>query len=226
MEIVRIAEVLGLLELVSLAAAAVAGLIAYRKLGRGFRYLSLYLLMVTVVEVLAKLHLYVWTDVNNLYLLHIYTPLEFLLLSLVYREWLNPGRKGKKLFNVYIGGVTAGIVYYSIYELGLPHANDPVDFRLYSKALVNGSIITYSSLLVIKVIRKPVLFLEKDSFVLYVNSAMLLYFSGSFVVFLAITYLMRNDISETIYFWLINMILTFVLHTVCLFALWRKNRSR
>jgi len=226
MRIVAVTEVLFLLELVPLAAGATVGLMHYRRLGPGLRYLCQYLVMVTVVEVLAKMHLYVWTGTPNLYLMHIYTPLEFVLLSLMYRELLHLDRAQRKRFTVYMAVAAGCIVAYSLYEWTFGNANDPLKFQLYSKALVNGSVITYASLFAIQALKRPGLFLEEDPFLLHINSAMLLYFSGSFIVFLTIDYLMRNDISETIYFWLINVILTFVLHLVCLFGLWRKNSYR
>lgn len=223
MGVVAITEVLFLLDMVPLTAGAAVGWMRFRQLGPAFRYLTLYLSVVAVVETLAKIHLYVWTDVNNLYLLHIYTPLEFLLLSLMYRKLLHLDARQYRNFTLYIAVMTTGIVSYSVYELCLSSANDPRGFQLYSKAFTHGSIITCASLFVIQALRRPGLFLEKDPFVLYLNSAVLLYFSGSFIIFLAINYLMRNAISDTIYFWLINVILTFVLHLVCLWGLWRNN---
>lgn len=198
---------------------------AYPRLDRGFRFLTIYLAVTALVEVLSKLHLYVWVESNNLYLLHFYTPLEFVLLSLVYGAWLHWSKSQRIWFHGYLVLVALGIVTYSAYQLLVDGANDPQTFQLYSKAAVNSSIIAYASMMVLQALRFPGLFLDKDAFVLHVNSAMLVYFSGSFIIFFAMDYLMRNAISETIHFWLINVILTFVLHLVCLIGLWRQSRS-
>lgn len=215
-----------LADMIPLGAAVLIGVLRWSRLTFSLRALTIYLAVVFVIETLSKLHVYRILDFENLYLLHIYTPLEFVLISLVYGGWFIFSKRQRWWFGGYVVIVTLCILIYSAYQLLVDGANDPTTFQLYSKAAVNGSIIAYASLFALQALRFPALFLGSDTFVLHINSAMLVYFSGSFIIFFAINYILQSDIAESIYFWLINVILTFVMHLVCLIGLWRQNRSR
>ena len=222
MAISELIEGFALFELLILLGGVTLGLMRWNDLAREFQVLTVYLLGVLLIEVLAKLYIYVWTDLNNIYLLHIYAPFEFLLISRFYELILPLTHVRKKQFRLLYFTVAGVLVLYSAYHLFSGDANAPLQFQLYSKALVNGCIMVYSAFFVILGLMSPGRFLDHDKLLFAVNASMMLYFSGTFVIFLTLNYLLNNNLSKTIYFWLINVALTFILHFVMLVALWKK----
>lgn len=218
-----IIEIVWWADLAVLTGAGLLLLPRYRHLKPALKYLSLYLWMLIIIEIPAKLYIYVWEDHDNLYLLYIYTALEFLLLSLMYSKMLSLNARRSKNLKRYITFMTLLIVTYSAHELLLKKWLEPEHFQMYSKLIVNGSMIVYSIVFIERVLRSPSSFINDYRAYMQINSGVLLYFAGSFIIFLTLNYLVFEDISQTIFFWLINAILTFIFHIMCIIALWQED---
>jgi len=223
--IVEITEGLFLLEMLPLSGAALAGWVRWPKLSWAMRWLSIYVTLVLLIEVLAKLHLYVWTDSDNVYLMHIYSPLEFILVSLFYLRVLPLTSEGKKWFRYFIIFLGVLLVAYSVFHLTVNTGDQVFRYELLSKAVVNAFLIVYASIFIIQSLLNPGHFLDRASSLFVVNAAIMLYFAGTFVIFITLHYLMESELGQTVYFWLINVLLAFILHTSILITLWKKPSS-
>ncbi len=201
-----------------------AGLIAlssrFRRLTRPMRWLVMYLGIVWAVEILAKLYVYEWLPGSNLYLLHIYTPLEFALLGIMYlylldKKWQS--RLGLSLLIFFLG-----IVAYSVVNL-IGSWNNVQDFALYSKLLVNGTMVALASLFFVRILKNPGNYVQRFNSLGLANSGVLLYFAGSFIIYLIMNQLVNSYVSQTLYLWVMNAMLTFIFHLMCIIALWQKD---
>ncbi len=216
---------IALLDLTLLLIGTGSRLYAFKKLHPAFRLLVVYLLFVSGVEILAKLYVYGWLSGYNLYLLHIYTLVEFVLLALVYQYILYLPPKKNKWLRLYFLIVLISISFYALISL-TTSSFSPENFELYSKLFVNGTMIALAIRFFISSLKKPERYLNHFNASAYFNSGALLYFAGSFIIYLIINQMIQAQLSETLYIWLINVLLTFVFHLACVIALWQKDSQR
>ncbi len=78
-----------------LLVAVLIGGTMYRQLPGGIKFLWYYLVMVLIIELLAKYHNYI-LETDNVYLLHIYTFFEFVLLMLFFAKRCSCRGRGEK----------------------------------------------------------------------------------------------------------------------------------
>ena len=198
------------------------GLFWFNRLKPGLQHLTVYLVGISVIEIISKLYVFQIVSGSNLWLAHIYVPFEFLILSRMYLEILQLPKKRAKILNRYVWVLGTATIVYSAYLLFGGAYLSAENFQLYSKVVVNGSIVVYSIALLVRALLNPGELGEVKSF-LPINSAMLLYFSGSFFIFLTFTYLVQSGLEKSILIWLTNVLLSLILHLVCLFVLWQKD---
>ena len=223
MVITRLTEIIALADLVLLVLMSGLCLGWFNSLKPAFRYLAIYVWGVTLVELVAKLYYFGVIVGSNLWLLHVYTSFEFIVLSLLYREILSTSAKSKRMFSWYIGTVAVGIGVYSVLALVANFPEKPDLFQLHSKIVVHGSVMVYSGMLLLRILQSPQQYISGFRGLLPVNSALLLYFAGSFAIFLTLRFLVESDLEQTILLWLINAVLTLVLHMLCIFGLWARD---
>lgn len=223
MDLLTLTKGLALVDLLILLLAAVVGSVRFKQRPIGWRYLVAYLWVVLAVEVWAKAYVFIWTDAGNLYLLHLYTLVEFVLLSLMYRSFLGLSDQGRRNLAAYVLIGAVAIAVYSITELIRVEPPAFSQFQLYSKVLVNSTLLVFASWLVVRALYSPERYLDGFRTVLALNSGVMLYFAGSFVIFLTLTYQVAKDIERSIALWLINVILTLVFHVICLYTLWQRD---
>ncbi len=192
----------------------------WKKFIQPLKWLLGYLLMVGCIEIAAKLYVYEWLEGNNLYLLHIYTPLEFALLAMMYFRIFSWHRHSK--ISLLLQIIFILVVAYSIAHL-MGSLNGEQTFALYSKILVNGTMIGLSCAFFIQCLRFPGRFLHHFNAMGISNSGVLLYFAGSFIIYLILNQMINSMVSQVIYLWVINAILTFIFHLTCIIALWQKD---
>lgn len=195
---------------------------APRALYQPMRYLVLYLGFVGCIELLSKLYLYEWLSGSNLHLLHIYTAGEFVILSLLYLSIFNAKQVNTKVLRWYLLVALLAILIYSAYHLW-QGGNISAHFELYSKLLVSGTFISLSIWLFAQILKNPGQYISHFKGLAYLNSAVLLYFAGSFIIYLILNHLITAHLSDTRYLWLINALVALTFHLICGVALWQKD---
>lgn len=136
--------------------------------------LSYYLITASITELVAT---GLWFfSINNLPLLHIYTPLELALLTWFYRHLLPP-HLNKWAKRIVVGFIALAFInacwFQSIFS-----------FNTYARSLEALIVISYSLVFFFKEISDPggeVIF-RKPAF--WINGGFLLYFSGNLILFL------------------------------------------
>lgn len=174
-----------------------------------FRYLGLYLGWNLLVE-LAVLLLPAGT--NNLPLLHLYTLLEFILFSLVYKKMGLFGRWPDRLFWFFIIGISLLIFVNSLF------VQDVFSYNSYAKTLVQLLLIACAVGFIFQIRPQDEVTLAQN----LMNSSILIYYSGSLFLF------MFGDFFsyEMAPLWIINVVLNFVSRLLILISIWKASRIR
>lgn len=188
----------------------------YTRLPWGIRLFWYYLIMVLVIELLAKYHAYVIMK-DNVYLLHLYTFFEFVLLLLFFRETLQLRRGTRQIILWGTVGIGLALLVYSTNILFFDSEKLlRQHFQLYSKAVTNFFILFFSVLFFVRFVGGHI---KRDNRVLFwLYAGLLTYFSGSFVIFMAINQLIRTPLNESIVLWLLNALLAFVFYGIVITA--------
>ena len=182
-----------------------------------FKWLSLFLINWIIVDIVANI--LANNKLTNLPLLHLYTFLEFIIVSLFYQIIL----KHKKLL---------GIQFKHFILLGalLIIANaiflqDIYGHNSYAKTFTNLSVITFSLLFIQDLIKGKVLSPFKQS-LSWINSGFLIYFMGIFIIFLISDYLFREEKKLLLSLWNVNIALNNILMAILLIGILKGVRIK
>lgn len=214
-------EIVSFSALVILTLAVILGFKHFRLRKKPVRLFLFYLLLVLCVEIFAKVIVYGKVPINNLFLMYPYLFIEFVLLSFTYKNLLESVSSKSYAWTNYVTiTIAAGIIGYSIYMLRVT-GNTADQFQLYPKLVIHGMILFYSFRFVLASFRKTRS--EQDLIVQFIpiNNGVFLYFTGSFVVFPMLNYLINSSLEFSIIFFLANSLLTLTFYAFCLFALWK-----
>jgi len=187
-----------------------AGLIFMRRLGSD-RKLLLLLMGISLLTQLIGFSYFIESE-NNLFIYHIYMPIEFILLGYIYKLWLSDWWK-KELFDMLIWSFVAFSIFNAVFLQPLDESN--------SYAIFVGGIclIVFSITFFYKTLSE----LREDSLEknprFWINTSILLYYSGSLLI-LGMDHLLTHKSKElyaTIWYFHSSFnILHYLLFTVAL----------
>lgn len=150
---------------------------------------------------------------NNLPLLHLYTLLEFIFISLFYYQILFKSFIFIKYFYCFLGVISSIIIYNSI-------AIEPITgFNSNAKGLTQIIIIGYAIFYFFNGISVDVI--ENKLVLSRINAAILLYYAGSLFIFVFAGFLLNNSPLINGYFWKFNTVLYIVFLVLILIATWK-----
>jgi len=150
---------------------------------------------------------------NNLPLLHLYTLLEFIFISLFYYQILFKNLKNNHYFYSFTGLITLILIANSIFYESI------MGFNSNAKGLTQIIIISYA---IIYFFNRISIDEVKENLILNrINAAILLYYAGSLFIFIFAKFLMENALTMDLYFWRFNMLLYLVFQILILIARWR-----
>lgn len=189
-----------------------------------FQYLFRYIGVIVLIESLAKMHIYEWVPGDNLYLFYVYMPLEFALLSLMYLKiFKRPHRKQHQMKILILLAFVLMLVLYFVFTENPYRGWHHESFEPISKLIVNGCMVGFSLSFFLQNLREPSRYLKHFKSLFYVNSAMLLYFAGTFIIYIFMKKMVEVEVEDTVYLWLLNSLLIFTFHVICIAALWQKD---
>lgn len=215
-----------LLDYALLVLVATVFAISFRSLRNDFRWVAGLMWFALAIETVAKLYLFQWIEGSNHYLLHVYTPGEFWLLALCYRELLHLSQHHRKHYTWAIIATGIAITAYAMVALGYPEAIGFKAAQWYNKVMVNCSMMVLSVWLFIRIIREPSQFPAHSSAIITLNSAILLYYAATFMVFVALELLLTESFEQGISLWLSFSVLALVLHALLLISLWQNRLAK
>ncbi len=177
---------------------------------------SLYIFIgfVTFSFIVTSISLFMWHQgANNLPLLHLYTLGEFLLLSWFYREIIGRREFPVHIFRWFVILVTILIILNSIILQPLSQ------FNTYAKTMVQVVLIAYSILYFYYLTNHTDNEVVEQKALRLINSALIVYYSGSLFIFMFSNYFIEND--DNLIFWVFNSLLNFIFQLLVLIAIWR-----
>lgn len=186
-------------------------LLRYRVLSPAMRPVACYVLLSGLVQALSSyLNSF---SINNLWLLHLYTPLEFFCISWFFSKVL----EGLVPRRVFVGAAIGFMVLSALNSLFLQDVNT---FNTYARSLEGVLVVIlclgwcYRTLSEMKIQR-----LEKDP-VFWVNTGFLLYFSGNVLLFAFSNYILPLQKSLNLYVWAFHGLLNILLNAFIALGLW------
>lgn len=195
--------------LLVLAVNVVLAALAMKDNPAPFRWFTYFLIAGLAVQLLAKL---LWLrEVNNLPLLHFYTLVEFVFISLFYRGVFQANGLRWAYFGHFIGLVALLILLNSIF------IQPVLTFNSISKTVTQLIYISFAVTYFFVVPNRT-----ENNFFTLISSAILVYYSGSLFIF------MFTNVVSTLqdlyrYFWLANTLLYFLFQLIILHGLWKKG---
>ncbi|MEM8908979.1 MAG: hypothetical protein AAGD05_14125, partial [Bacteroidota bacterium] len=198
--------------LLCLASSFLVGFIHFKKLSNAFKVLTVYVLVTFVLELLAF-----WlaeNNLNNFFTMHLFTLLELIFFALFFKPYLKKPRLFARYYDVIIAGFLGIIVCFSLFVQPIQLMN------VYSETLEN-IILMFLSILFFST-----LYLSEDALedrfrrpLVLVNSGLLLYLSGSLLIFMFGEYILLHSLNMQWIIWMINVILNMIFKVLVLVAL-------
>ncbi|UTW61857.1 hypothetical protein KFE98_17860 [bacterium SCSIO 12741] len=190
--------------------------VLYGRLDKPLRWLSWLMVVSAVTALIAHL---LWKEkINNLPILHVYTNLEFLMLSLYFYWRLKPMLSPRVLILIILFFFGYSLVnsffFQHIYE---NNSN--------ARALESILLIFFSLLLFYKFIREARIVRLEQTPEFWINSAVLLYFSGSFFLFVFSNYVVNMKREWATVFWGVHAIFYVIYLLLISIGLWKVRRN-
>ncbi|WP_294824104.1 hypothetical protein [uncultured Flavobacterium sp.] len=160
--------------------------------GKAFQLFCLYIAAMFVIQAVTEILRL--RNMENLWVSHFYFIVQFILLSLFYRELL-PAMSQKKMISGMLGVIPAAIACSFIADPALLHK-----FNLFEIGITSCSVIFYNILYFKELLSK------KKAFFL-INTGLLIYLLGSTLLFLAGNYMASLSSGINTWIWLVNALL-------------------
>ncbi len=199
--------------LLCLASSSLIGFLNYKRLPFSFKVLTIYTLISFILElmvvVLAK------NGTNNFFAMHLFTLLELLLFGLFFRPLFTMPALFVKYYDWIVGFFVLYVIGSAIFIQGIHLMN------VYSETVENIVLIVFSILYFCN------LYLKDDDQsddpyrnpVVWVNSGLLLYLSGSLFIFMFGEFIIEYSVSSQWIVWLINVSLNLIFKILVLLAI-------
>ncbi len=195
-----------------IALPVAVALIRYRQLNVTMRAIALYVFLGGLIQVSSS---YISSyKQNNLWLLHLYTPLEFACIAWFYCHAFK-GFVKKSAF------VWVGLGFAVLSAFNSAFLQNTETFNTYARSLEGILVIVfclmwcYRTLLEMKIKR-----LEQDP-VFWVNTGFLLYFSGTVLLFAFSNYIVNINHALNLYIWAFHALFSILLYFFITISLWK-----
>jgi hypothetical protein len=185
-----------------------------KKETKALKYLFNYIFLLALIEI-GALIIGSYFRENNLPLLHILTLGEFILLSLFYRKIIAKPIFKSKGFLIFIAFISLLIIGNSIF------LQEIYIYNSYAKSLVQAIVLIYAILYFYNLTTNIETLHNQDQKSLrLINSAILLYYSGSLFIFMFGNHYQQN---EDIYlmFWVFNATIALIYYILLTIGIWK-----
>jgi hypothetical protein len=197
----------------------VVGLVYYKKLTRSHRFLFWFIVVGTVTELTNRTLRQLFVVQNNMPLGHFYISLSFIFLALFYLYELENFVNKKIIITI--------VILYELFCL-----NNVILFQSHlSYPSIPGAIsalllVTFSVLLFANIMREGKIQVLTDSSLIWINSAVLLYYAGNFFFYTLYNFILRYSrefLTRTVY---IFLILNSIFYILIAIGLWKAGREK
>lgn len=197
----------------------------FKSIPEKIRMIWPYILVALITEIISRgLAIFKYT---NLFLLHIYTLLEFLTWSLFYRIVFQNNPRFQAFIPWAITIIALLIIGNSVFL-------EPLNsFNSNAKTLVQIALISYGVYYLFEAFGKTDLSEPTQRSIVLINFAVILYYSGSLFIFMFSKFLAGQHVAESWQriLWIINALLVGLFQVLIFFGLWpvafrKKNPGR
>lgn len=202
---------MGVVVPLSIIIPIIPAVVRYNELSSKLKIISWYLFAGAVTSIVNNVLAY--GHVNNMLISHIYTLVEFILLILFYKKI--PGEKNKKAYNLLITFFSVLVVMNAAFLESI------FTYNSYTKS-IEAIVIMFLSVRYFKqnLDKAGTTAVKGDNYIIYINSGLLVYFAGSFLLFI-IQNLTVSSLSFGLVMWTIHATFLLVLYILIAIALWK-----
>ena len=186
-----------------------------KKLTYPLKYLGYLMYFSALIEIISEIMW--WKEMNNLFLLHIYVIAEFILIGWMYQLYLY------KLYNRNI--IPILILAFSIFSvINSLFIQSIQTFNTHSRPIGNFIFIIFSISYFYKLLKElKIRYLELNP-MFWINTGILIYFSGSLFLFIFSNYLLKNSTQNNL-FWTIHAGLNIFINIFYAIGLWLSREN-
>ena len=192
----------------STIAPLVLGLLNLKYLRGGWQWVFGFVVFGFIAFVL---HAFVFDGVNNLFLMHLYVPLKFILFTGAYRHFL----KGFVSTRILVWVVVLFIGYNIFNTMFIQSITE---YNSYPRALGSFLISIYAILWYLKTLTNMEMRRLRDEPVVWFNTGVLIYFAGSFFVFILSNQVLFQSVQLSKQVWLVSSTLMFIFYQIIAYS--------
>lgn len=202
---------MGVVVPLSIIIPIIPAVVRYNELSSKLKIISWYLFAGAVTSIVNNVLAY--CHLNNMLISHIYTLVEFILLILFYKKI--PGEKNKKAYNLLITFFSVLVVMNAAFLESI------FTYNSYTKS-IEAIVVMFLSVRYFKqnLDKAGTTAVKGDNYIIYINSGLLVYFAGSFLLFI-IQNLTVSSLSFGLVMWTIHATFLLVLYILIAIALWK-----
>lgn len=195
-----------------IAVPMLVGLFRFRHLGGAMKAMACYAFLGGVVQFSSS---YLNAQkLNNLWLLHLYTPMEFACIVWFYSQVLH-GFLKKSVFV----GLSLGFAVLS--ALNSAFLQDIDTFNTYARSLEGILVIVLCLLWCYRTLEEMKIKRLEDDPVFWVNTGFLLYFSGNVLLFAFSNYIVGINRALNLYIWAFHALFSILVYFFITIGLWK-----
>lgn len=200
----------------SICIPLIVGLIFKNNLRPNFTILLYFVCADLLTEIMV--HLFRSYHVNNLFVLRIYTVIQFVLLSVFYSKVLSLSKLSFfiNIFNF----ILLSIALIDLYKNGI-ETTDDLTLTTASILLMIYSLFTFFHMM-----QNPVHANILSAPLFWFNTAVLLYFSGGLILFIFNSYILKHSYKMHHELWGINSLLNIVFNLLMAIGFWKTKHKQ
>lgn len=184
----------------------------FKQFNKSLQFFSYFLIWNLLIECSARICSY--SGLNNLPLLHLYTLGEFLFVSFFYKSLIHKPSFFQNHFRTLIISGATLIMLNSLFIQPI------LEFNTIAKTSVQIIIISYAVLYFYNLTESHNLSNTTEKSLRLINSAVIIYYSGSFFVFMCGQFSFESSALYKI-FWAFNAALNLIFQLLILWEIWR-----
>jgi hypothetical protein len=197
--------------------ALISGLIRYKYLNGGIKWIFWFVVFGTVMQLLSRAMIPVLE--TNLPGMHIYVPVKFFLFSMAYRHFLD-GFLNKKV----IYGITLIVISYSIINSFFIQSIYQ-QFPNFVRALCIFILAVYAMLWFLKSLREMKITRLRAEPIVWINTGAVIYFSGSFFIFILSNLVLEHSLVVLKYSFRVSSFLMILFYILIALGFWKTKKA-
>lgn len=188
-------------------------LVLFRRFDKGLKILGIHVFIACTVELVS--YILMQQKRNNLPLLHVYTLTEFILLYLFYENFI-----GNRYNTWWLRSIALCFVLLSL--INSLFIQSVYTFNSYARGLEALLLLLLALLCFYKI---SVWGRTGYNPVIWINTGILLYFSGAFTLFILSNYILPMGYTLNVQIWAVHSFLSILLYTFISIGLWKGRKT-